>query len=312
MDRQITTLIEKLQQEKLQQSDSPYGLFSTDHDSDLDALVEFFLRSRPVGRSPKGQALEGIYLEIYELARAELKDVILKNLRFYKPHQVTIQEWRQILLKQTFSHILTDEQLKRLALEAQRHPPKSVNRQHALSQLVVAIRLSGRLSRPHRGKFSPQFFELLYEEAVNRTLTYICRRIDNYDPLRGEKQKFMNWVNFRLDRMIIDCRTEFSDRQTQELPDLEQLDQLFKPEIGPTPSDLVRECLELDTEDRFNQAHIRGQPNANFRAIALARLSGKSWEEISVELNVKVPTISSFYQRCCQKFAPQFQEYLEQ
>ncbi|MEO0409806.1 MAG: hypothetical protein AAF289_20890, partial [Cyanobacteria bacterium P01_A01_bin.135] len=179
--------------------------------------------------------------------------------------------------------------------------PGSDLRRHALAQLVEAIRLSGRLARPHRTTFSPMFYDLLYEEAVNKTLAYVCRRIDNYDPQRGNA-KFMNWVNFRLDRTILDCRREFGEPAA--LPTLKDLEAIPQPE-EPTVSeaDQVRQCLEADVDDSFKAAHVRHHPQANFRAIALARLDGQSWETIAAALSVKVPTLSSFYQRCCHKFA---------
>lgn len=72
----------------------------------------------------------------------------------------------------------------------------------------------------------------------------------------------------------------------------------------------MRDCIEQDVDQVFRQAYIRDRPDANFRAIALARLNHRSWDELSTELGIKVPTLSSFFQRCCDKFAPKFQEYL--
>jgi DNA-directed RNA polymerase specialized sigma24 family protein len=71
----------------------------------------------------------------------------------------------------------------------------------------------------------------------------------------------------------------------------------------------MRQCLEDDTNNIFKNEYIRNCPKANFRDIALATFSGKSWEEISQEMDVKISTLSSFFQRSCKKFAPQFQEY---
>jgi hypothetical protein len=85
---------------------------------------------------------------------------------------------------------------------------------------VEAIRLSGKLSHPHRTRFSPQFYDLLYEEAVNKTLMYVCRKIDKYDPERGQDKKFMTWVNFRLDRVIIETSREFKDPKLVDLPSM--------------------------------------------------------------------------------------------
>lgn len=271
-------------------------------------VVKVLLRSRKVGRSPFRQPLTGIYQVIYERLSQQLHADLASALHSHTLTDPT--RWVSGLLHQATQSTLTDDLLKALALEAQSHPPSSVLRQHALVQLVEAIRLSGRLARPHRTKFSPPFYALLYEDAVNQTLAYVCRRIDTYDPNRGKARKFMNWVNFRLDRKVIDCRRAFSDRNTQSLPNLNDLDALPQPEPAESLADAVRAYIQADPEQIFQQAHIRKRPDANFQVIAIARFSDKSWEDISSDLGIKIPTLSSFFQRCCHKFSAQFQTLL--
>ena len=281
---------------------------------EVEALVERLLRSRKIGRAPKGQPLSGVYLEMRDRLQSELLHLLPQSLeQYYRQHtlsvrsaQISARDWSHALMQRASQNSLDDTQLKRLALEAQAHPPQPPTRQHALIQLVEAIRLSGRLARPRRTQFSPQFYDLLYEEAVNRTLTYVCRRIETYDPDRGEKQKFMNWVNFRLDRMIIECRRAFDDQYTDSIPTLDDLDLAPAPEEPESLADRIRDCIATDAEQVFAKTHIRNHPNASFQAIALARFDGKSWDDISQEFAIKIPTLSSFFQRCCQKFAPIF------
>ncbi|MEM9215477.1 MAG: hypothetical protein AAGD25_14175 [Cyanobacteria bacterium P01_F01_bin.150] len=270
-------------------------------------LVERLLRSRRIGRAHRGEPLTGIYKVMCDRLRQELLTQLPHALEQYQVQGISARDWGQDLVSRASQVILDDAQLKQLALEAQDHSAQTPLRQHALMQLVEGIRLSGRLARPHRSKYSPQFYDLLYEEAVNRTLTYVCRRIETYDPNRGEKQKFMNWVNFRLDRMIIECRREFGEAMVDDIPALDDLDKVAQPEESDSLADEVRECIEQDAEQVFASAHIRNRPDASFRMIALARFDGKSWDDISQELAIKIPTLSSFFQRCCQKFAPIFQ-----
>ncbi|MEO0434256.1 MAG: hypothetical protein AAF151_21440 [Cyanobacteria bacterium J06656_5] len=271
-------------------------------------LVDMMMRSRKVGRPPRGQPLTGIYQEICDRIRQHLtqllQDCIEKGLLDPDP------TWGYQLRTQATQAALSDPLLKRLALEAQRQPNPSGLRQHALLQLVEAIRACGRLARPHRAKFTPSFYTLLYEEAVNRTLVYVCQKIDTYDPNRGQAQKFMNWVNFRLDRMVIECRRQFSDRDTQELPNLNDLERLSQPEPTSSLANDVRDYIAADPEDVFKSTHIRKCPEASFQAIALARFGDQSWEEISNQFGIKIPTLSSFFQRCCDKFSDQFQQLL--
>ena len=273
------------------------------------AIAERLLRSRKIGRPPKGLPLAGIYQVICDRLQNTLLQLLPSALSQYHPQRISAREWGQNLVTQASQDILEDALLKQLALEAQSHPAQTPLRQHALMQLLEGIRLSGRLARPHRTKFSPQFYDLLYEEAVNRTLTYVCRRIDTYDPERGEKQKFMNWVNFRLDRMVIECRRDVDEEMVEGIPSLDELEVPVPPNESESLVDVVRECIAKDAEQVFTKAHIRNRPDASFQAIALARFDGKSWDEISRDLSIKIPTLSSFFQRCCQKFAPIFHAY---
>lgn len=275
----------------------------------LRQLVNAILRTRKIGRSRKGQSLSGVHQTLYEQVREQLFSNLEQTIDRYDPQRVSAPVWVAEVRDQAFRQILSDDLLKQLALEAQRCPVQTEQRRHLLGELVEAIQLSGKLARPHQSLFSPPFYALIYEEAVNRTLTYICRSIDRYDPERGEK-KFMSWVNFRLDRNILDCRRELSDPNLQELPSLAELDSLPQPETI-APAALLRDYIETDPDRVFRQAHIKNRPDANFQFIALSRfVQDKSWAEISSELGIAVPTLSSFFQRRCQDFIPLFEQHL--
>jgi hypothetical protein len=276
----------------------------------LGQLVQEILRSRRVGRAVKGEALSGVYREIAERLQRQLEVEVGAAIATCNLQRDSARAWAQALQNQVLRQVLDDALLKQLALEAQRQPPHSPLRHHALTQLVEAIRLSGRLVRPHKGLFPPHLYDLLYEEAVNQTLTYVCRRIDTYDPERGQAQRFLNWVNFRLERTMIDCRREYGDAQVQSLPDLQTLESIPQPEPASSLASELLECIQADAQQVFRTTHIRDRPDANFRAIALARCADRSWEEISAELQIKIPTLSSFFRRCCSQFAPLFQEYI--
>lgn len=300
MDERLEQLVTEVQR---------YAPQSKERQLALIRLVDEILRSRKIARSPIGQPLSGVYRELYEQVRQQLLRDIERVIDNYKPTSINARMWVNTLRNQAFRTILNDAQLKNLAIEAQRHSPHTELRQYALGELIEAIRLSGKLIRPHRTRFSPQFYELLYEEAVNKTLTYICRKIDTYDPERGE-QKFMNWVNFRLDRVVVEACREFREPNSMSLPSLAELEEIVKPEEPPSLFERVRESLDEDAENIFKNTHIRNRPDANFSAIALARFSGKSWEDISAEFQIPLPTLSRFFQRCCEKFRSKFRQYL--
>ncbi|MGB7442752.1 MAG: hypothetical protein WA919_16935 [Coleofasciculaceae cyanobacterium] len=294
MDERLEQLVLQAQQHASQ---------SEERQLTLTQLVDEILRSRKIARPPIGQPLSGVYQDIYEQGRQQLWHEVEQELDNYKPTRLPVRTWVSTLRDQVFRKILDNAQLKNLALEVQRHPPRSELRQHALGELVEAIRLSGKLCRPHRTQFSPQFYSLLYEEAVNKTLIYVCRKIDNYDPERGQ---LMTWVNFRLDRVILDSYREFRQPNIKDLPSLNALEELGQRKEAPSLFDKVRDSIEEDNQNIFKQTHIRNRPDASFQAIALARFSGKSWKEISEDLGIPLPTISRFFQRCCEKFRSQF------
>lgn len=210
-----------------------------------------------------------------------------------------------------------DSHLKQLALEAQRHPPKTKRRQRALAKLLSAIQRSGKLTRPYRGQFYG-FYEDIYAEAQQRLFCHICERIDEYDSQR----EVLQWANFLLQkRFFINASRDVMptlpkgiDRKQITRLTIDDLDRNSPRELNaknsPSLSQEVRQFIEEDPEGIFQKTHISDRPVANFQAIALKILSGYSWKEISAELNVKISTLSSFYQRCLTKFAPKFKEYL--
>jgi hypothetical protein len=199
-----------------------------------------------------------------------------------------------------------DEQLKQLAISAQRHPPLTRERQVALTKLVQAILQSGRLSRPYRGQFSHRYEEI-YEEAQQELLVYICQHIDKYNSDLGP---VMRWCNVLLERRFFkEAIPKVMDKQGMQRITLPDLDNLPIPEEPPVLTELLKECIESDSENLFKTEHIENHPAANFQALAIQRILGKSWKEIAVEFDTKIPTVSGFYYRCLNKFSEKLKEY---
>ena len=278
----------------------------------INQIVAIVLRSRPLSRRFNGTPLKGVYQEIYDRAKQDL----LNSLRQYlfdsrlkeKQKKNNIYErltpaYLYILQKQIFQQLLDDNQLKKMGLAAQKYSVNSELRTYALTELVRAIKLSGRLCRPHTSKFSPSLYSTLYEEALSETFAYVCLNIDLYDPERGNR-KFMNWVNFKLDKQILKCYIDFQKYTKHEIYSFSELEQIRQPSKSPDLSQILKEYLIKDPNKVFTTAYIRNRPDANFSMIALAKFSGLSWEEISQQLNIPVPTLSSFYNRWCRRFAP--------
>ncbi|MDJ0708688.1 MAG: sigma-70 family RNA polymerase sigma factor [Leptolyngbyaceae cyanobacterium MO_188.B28] len=210
-----------------------------------------------------------------------------------------------------------DEQLKQLAIEAQRHPPKSPQRQRALARLVSAIGQSKRLVRPYQGQFYG-FYEDIYAEAKQRLFLYLCEEIDRYNP----ELAVLQWANFLMrkrffteaSREVMPTAPKGMDRSQVKRITLDALDKQEPMEVrshtAPSLSEAVIQSIQDDRDGLFKRTHIQQKPAANFQYIALRFLAGYSWKEISTELDVKVVTLSSFYQRCLTKFAPILKEHV--
>lgn len=202
-----------------------------------------------------------------------------------------------------------DAQLKELALLAQQHPHATKGRRIALTQLVNAVWQSGKLYRPYKGQFQ-LLYQDIYEEAVQNLFFYICQNdnINKYNPERGE---VMVWVNVLLTKRffpeaipkIIGKESEINleNSQLENIPSFEPPVSLFEQ---------VRQCIEDDVDRIFSKEHIKGHPEANFQAIAIRRYSGVPWKDISREWGIGITTLHNFYQRCIERFAPNFREYL--
>jgi hypothetical protein len=211
-----------------------------------------------------------------------------------------------------------DDRLRQLAIAAQQHPQSSSARQRALTELITIMQRSGRLTRPRRGQF-PMLYEDIYAEALQRLFSFVCERIDYYNPQKGE---VLQWVNFLLSqRFFIEASRDYlpavykgMDARSVKHLTLESLDQSnpyeLNPQLVPHLSQEVKDCLEEDPEGLFAQAFVASCPAASFQYLALKRLEGYSWQDLAVELEIAIPTLSSFYQRCLTRFAPKLKVYL--
>lgn len=272
----------------------------------LQEIVELVLHSRPICRRFNGQPLFGIYLEIYDKVKSKFLEYTIKKFEQFNSCPSDTQ-WLYWMQTQIFQLILDDAKLKKLALEAKNAPPNSSLRSYALRELVKAIKLSNRLIRFRSYGVSSQFDKLIYEEAVMETLAYVCTKIDLYDPERGNK-KFMNWVNFKLDKNLLKCRQEFSNPNIITTYSWSDLENITYKSNQPSMSDLLYQYIQEDSNNKFKSVFIQDHPQANFQQIALARLSGHTWKEISQHFQLSIPTLSSFFQRNCEKFQDLFKK----
>jgi hypothetical protein len=355
----------------------------------LTELVEQMLRSRKICRFRQGQALTGVYLDIFHEIQQKLSDEVDLKIDQYNLERPGVSQWISEQRDRVFQQVLDETCLKKLALEAQQYEPQSQERQYALQELLHAILLSGKLRR--QGTFS----DYVYRDAVNQTLSYIYQKIDAYQPKRG---KFVGWVNYRLEMVLRETdREKDKDRFTQSvtartirlkyqltslvrraelndvhlwlkfkfkrlIPDvflgmeiglllaaLVSLSQLMvrepivadallfemakqvvgipamlsehqlepmtlenipAPEVELTLLDKVRQYI-ADDPKKLCQKHIREHPEATFQEIALKRLEGESWKQLSAQFGIGIPTLSNFFQRQLKGLVTEIRKYIE-
>ena len=208
--------------------------------------------------------------------------------------------------------------LEDLALSAQSFSMGSHERRMVLAQLIQTIQASGRLVQPLKGRFKG-FYDEVYLDALQRLFLYLCEHIEDFDPSRGT---VLEWANFLLSRRffvaasreylpVMPTGVDPKSIVRLSIDDLEQHPRLNSHGQGRTmKGQEVRDLLMNDPKGVFGKTHVVNHPEANFQRIALQRLDGFSWQEISMQLDVSIPTLSSFYQRALDKLGPILREYL--
>lgn len=367
----------------------PQGLGADDRvrRAAISSLVERAMRSRSMCRPQRGQKLSGIYLDIYRAAEQNLYEAVSDRVRCNSPESV--QEWVNTERDVAFRAVLTRDRLEQLAIAAQQCPLRTAARQHALVELLGALQLSGKL-RHHALRYTHPDW---YDDAVSRSLLWVCQNLDKFDPQRGP---FLAWVNFRLDMICrqvkqeaidpfvraVDRRVGQLERQLQRslksaskaelhcwagwsvkpprvrhIPALDatcvmtiavffrQLSQqdaayvsallaqvarssvptyvraasfpekptnlvpFGKDRDRPLLSEAVRHYFEVDPNGLM-QKHVRDRPEVTFQQVALRRLRGETFQDMSESLGIKIPTLSNFFQRNLRAVAPDIKQYV--
>jgi DNA-directed RNA polymerase specialized sigma24 family protein len=198
-----------------------------------------------------------------------------------------------------------DAQLQSLVIQAQEHPLLSQERQQALNDLIKTVLRSQSLWYPSQS----QFYQEVYDEAIQNLWLYVCQSVDKYDAKVGS---VMAWLNMLLRRRFYrEALVQYTNYYWRKANDLDQVfSQLIPVENSPLLSQRLQECIELDLSGIFQSEHIENHPKANFQELLKRRLSKQSWSDISKDLGIGVSTLSNFYQRCIKKYQQKFQDYL--
>ena len=202
-----------------------------------------------------------------------------------------------------------DKKLRQLAIEAQQHPPDSRKREMALTRLLYLIQKSGRLYRPHSGRFIG-FSQEIHDENCNRVLLSFCQNIENYDSSQGEVLQYINFLlKVRVSNAIEYILGFYLSRN------LFPIEGLSEPNCNSLLDEVIY-WVKTDPDGFFKSTHIRHHPEANFQVIFLLRLEYR-WREIedyfkeNFQIEISTSTLSSFYESCLDKFAPILKKYVQ-
>jgi hypothetical protein len=214
-----------------------------------------------------------------------------------------------------------NQRLRELLQMAQSHPPNSYERRQFLSKMLAEIQTSGLLCHPRCPTQYHGCYAEIHATAVQNVFLYICQHLELYNPDVGE---VLNWVNFLLLRRFPEAIAEvvqsakhidFKTVKTVSIEDLSRggIEMVSNQDLlPPLLSEQIREILEEDPQGEFEAKCMASNPAANFRDIALKRLAGASWEELSIDYNSKVAALSNFYQRSLTYFSPKIKKYLSE
>ncbi|NET01403.1 MAG: sigma-70 family RNA polymerase sigma factor [Sphaerospermopsis sp. SIO1G1] len=222
--------------------------------------------------------------------------------------------------------------LENLALEAQRYPARSKERQICLTKLTNGImQKSNQLRCQNVHNFPLNVYQEVFNEALQQTFLEIFEKIDDYDL---NKALVMGWFKFLLDKRFKDAcnqhlkrrrvtqkgtRVQISDKsldvsvspsQPNSTPMIDTIEQPPSSSSNHDDWEKLRNLIKKDPTGDFTSAHIKNHPKATFKAICLQKFAQKSLKDISTEWGIPVPTLYSFYKRQIKKFAPIFKEHL--
>ncbi|MDB9375517.1 RNA polymerase sigma factor [Nodularia sphaerocarpa] len=212
-----------------------------------------------------------------------------------------------------------NHELQQLIKEANRYPTNShathrAKRRIALNKLLNAIQSSGKLSKQTKWLGLPNH-EDYYQEALQRTFLEICQKTGQYN----SEYPVMAWVNRIFTLRFYDVLKKDQKRGITYLPkhqekmqilSLDEINKDLPTEHQISEEQQLKEIIANDPENFLTNEHIKNQPQANLKAILQMILAGKQWQEISQELDVPIPTASSFYQRRMRKIITYLKKYI--
>jgi DNA-directed RNA polymerase specialized sigma24 family protein len=196
--------------------------------------------------------------------------------------------------------------ISNLCLEARQYPTGSRKRERLVNQMIRQMQRSGKIWRDYRLDTDQ------YQEALQRTWAWFCQNLHSYDPTQSS---LTTWFNCILKYRIKDVLRESQAHRRQQicLPDDETFD-LISNLPAPSAEEPLQWLSDLliwlhQEQSQLEQITIRDRPDISAYYLILRRLPTQnqaSWKELSTQLDVAIPTLSSFYRRQCLPLLREF------
>jgi hypothetical protein len=148
---------------------------------------------------------------------------------------------------------------------------------------------------------------LIPESSVSLNVSFILTVLLLLSQLIAQNPNRGDSLLFKISKESI----SLSSRLYELTGESKTLEDIAQPKEKPFLSETVREYIESDPA-RLCQKHIREHPQATFQVIALARLDGKTWKEMSEFFGIGIPALNNFFQRRLRELAPEIQKYVHE
>jgi hypothetical protein len=187
-----------------------------------------------------------------------------------------------------------DTKLKPIVWEIANYSPISLEYRQGLNKIIRLMLNSKALLRSH----SPH-----YEDCLQDTLLAFCRRFkklvekgDDIDPVY-----LINWFNRTL-------RWRLFDRQTQpsHLTFIDNIPASEGEDIALMLETFIN-WIATDPDGQLRQTRMRKYTHVTAQILLQRRFPDCNlWEDISSELSVPLPSLSSFFKRLCLPLLKEF------
>ncbi|WP_017304415.1 hypothetical protein [Spirulina subsalsa] len=209
-----------------------------------------------------------------------------------------------------------DQELKNLALEAQKYSLGTVERRQLIHRLLILLHHSEQLVHPPVPFQLQGAYEEIYDIALQRLFSYLYEKIEYYKP---ERAGVLQWVNYLLKIRFPDAIKELTNDQRKNRVLQENLvtnhrieqEQERNTKNHQITSQDIMDYIDQDPKGVFRSTYIGNNAEANFRFIALKLVEGYKLDEVAMLLQVNRNTLRSFYNRSRRKLASEIRQNLE-